>query len=191
MQEGWERGRDSDIPRTSAAMKRLYLLRHAKSYWDLDWLDDIERPLSRRGKNDAPIMGRHLRGRAVQPDVIITSPSARTMATARMIAAELAIDPAGLVVEERLYEAGLTTLLQVLGELNAAVGSVMLVGHNPETTMFANRLTGAGIDNVPTTGVVGVGLHTELWSDIADCEAELLFFEYPKRLRSEDSRNGT
>jgi len=67
-------------------MKRLYLVRHAKSSWNRPELDDIDRPLNKRGKRDAPFMGQRLKQHDVCPDLIISSPAKRALKTAKIIA---------------------------------------------------------------------------------------------------------
>ena len=70
-------------------MKKLYIIRHAKSSWKDTALDDFKRPLSKRGRKDAPFMAKKLKQKGVMPDVIISSPATRAKTTAELIAKEL------------------------------------------------------------------------------------------------------
>ncbi len=165
-------------------MKYLYLVRHAKSYWGNEWLDDFERPLNKRGKHDAPLMGKVLSGMGVCPERIISSPAARASATARMLAPHLDYPLENIDYREQLYDASSSDMLQLLSGIPNAIASVMIVAHNPGITILANRLTNDEIDNVPTTGVVGIEFDVEDWATIPQQTGEQQFFEYPKKSSS-------
>ena len=90
-------------------MRRLYLIRHTKSHWECDCLDDIERPLGERGKRDAPKMGRVLAELMPSPpDLVVSSPAVRAYTTARIIAEAIDYEPSEIRIDERLYEAIVT-----------------------------------------------------------------------------------
>ncbi len=167
-------------------MKRLYLARHAKSSWEEEWLDDFERPLNERGKRDAPMMGEVLKDLGVKPDVLVTSPAARAVATARILARILEYPLEKIRYRERLYEAGNRDFVDAIATLDDEHESAMLIGHNPTLTSVANMLTGAGIENVPTAGVVGIGFDEDSWIPASEQGGRLLFFEYPKKHRDTD-----
>ena len=165
-------------------MRRLYLVRHAKSHWECDWLDDIERPLGERGKRDAPKMGKVLSEIMSEPaGLIMSSPAVRAYSTARLIAGEIGYDPADIRIEERLYEAMTRDMLSVIGEVDPEVQSLVLLGHNPTMTSAANRLTNAGIDNIPTAGIVVVDFESSDWGSAVESVGRLVAFEYPKKYR--------
>ena len=165
-------------------MRRLYLIRHAKSHWECDWLDDIERPLGERGKRDAPKMGRVLAELMPSPpDLVVSSPAVRAYTTARIIAEAIDYEPSEIRIDERLYEAMTRDMLNVIGEFDEAIDSAMVFGHNPPMTSVANRLTNAGIDNVPTTGVVVVDFEASDWGSAVESVGRLVAFEYPKKFR--------
>ena len=162
-------------------MKQLYLVRHAKSSWEQDWLDDFERPLNQRGKRDAPKMGRILREQGVVPDIILTSPAARASATARIIARELDYPLDLIHYHEKLYEAMTRDFITTVAALDNQYNSAMLFGHNPSLTMVANMYSGESIVNVPTTGVVGIEFGDDSWVSASENRGRFLFFEYPKK----------
>jgi phosphohistidine phosphatase len=162
-------------------MKRLYLVRHAKSTWECDWLDDVERPLNDRGKRDAPAMGALLKRLGYIPDIIISSPAARAYATARIVAEQIGYDSDAIVIREQLFDATTRDILQVIESIDEQHRSAMLFGHNPGLTSTANRLSGAGIDNVPTSGVVAIDLPATAWHDSGATTGSLRSFEYPKK----------
>jgi len=162
-------------------MKTLYLLRHAKSSWKNPQLKDVNRPLSGRGKNDAPLMGKLLKKMGEKPEIIISSPAKRAMATAKRIAMEIGIKKKSVVTDERLYMAGREDFIKVIGETEKSVERLMLVSHNFGVTDFANFITESDIVNIPTCGVVRVDLDMTKWKDIASTKGKLIFFISPKR----------
>jgi phosphohistidine phosphatase len=144
-------------------MKRLTLVRHAKSSWKNAALADIDRPLNGRGKRDAPLMGAHLVALGCQPDIILVSPARRARKTAQLLAAALGGVSGRVLVDPALYEASAALLLERVRTLDERWQHVMLIGHNPGLTDFANLLTAAGIDNIPTCGVLVAELDIDSW----------------------------
>jgi len=161
--------------------RQLTLLRHAKSSWDDGKLKDRHRPLNDRGQRDAPLMGQRLRARGARPTLIVTSPAVRARRTAQIIAREIGYPLEFLQREEELYLASPDEIMAVLARQDSSLKDVIVCGHNPGLTDLANRLTGAGIDNVPTTGVVVIGLDLKSWADLNGAQGELLLFDYPRR----------
>lgn len=162
-------------------MKTLYLVRHAKSSWEYEELDDFERPLNIRGKRDAPYMSKILAGKNIKPELIISSPALRAYSTARIFAVNLDYPLSKLQSSELLYEARASSYFDLIHEIDDSFQSVMLVSHNPGITFMSNALGNKFIDNVPTTGIVAVELNVNSWKEVeADC-GRLLFFEYPKK----------
>ncbi len=164
-------------------MKRLTLMRHAKSSWENDSLDDFDRPLNARGLRTAPEMGRRLRALDDPPELILSSPAARAIETARLVAGEIGYSESRILQAAGLYHASPAKILEILRSLETAAHHVMVVGHNPGMTEFANTLGDIRIDNMPTAGMLCVDLPAELWSDIDPDEAEPFYFDYPKKPR--------
>lgn len=160
-------------------MKTLYLVRHAKSSRDDPMLADRERPLNDRGRHDAPVMGRRLARRGAKPDTIVSSPAVRALATARLIAKELGIDRARIVVDERLYATSADELLAVVRALDDRLDRAMLVGHNPEMTDLAQRLS-AAIGALPTCAVAEFGFDTRSWADVGAIAPNKATLDTPK-----------
>ena len=162
-------------------MKILYLVRHAKSSWKDLSLADHERPLNKRGKRDAPRMGKRLAKRGVRPDYILSSPAVRALTTARVIAKKLGCREADVVVNEAVYGAGTSTLHGIIRGIDNRFERAMLVGHNPSFTVLVNQLAGVSIENVPTCGVAVLVFETDNWADVGNGTAKLLEFDYPKK----------
>ena len=165
-------------------MKTLYLVRHAKSSWKFPELDDFDRPLNKRGKRDAPMMGERLQQRGIVPDMIISSPAKRAKKIAQSIAQAVGVDPSAIQYDNAVYEASSETLLTIIGAVDDGASTLMLVGHNPELTVLANRLTTHYIDNVVTSGIVAIEFSVDRWSEVKDGEkGRFLWYDYPKSIQ--------
>ncbi|RDV15523.1 histidine phosphatase family protein [Pontibacter diazotrophicus] len=164
-------------------MKTLYILRHAKSSWKFEELSDHDRPLNKRGRSDAPLMGQELAARGIQPDLIISSPAVRALTTATLAGKEMGYDADDIVLDERVYGAGKKDLLEVVQEAPAEVEHLLLVGHNEAITDFANMLTPEHVASLPTAGVVALEFNCESWYDISRDNATMLFYDFPKNYK--------
>lgn len=162
-------------------MKTLTLVRHAKSSWSNASLSDRKRPLNKRGERDAPIMGRRILEHGIRPSLIVSSPAKRAWTTAKIIAQEISYPREFLQREDSLYLASLEDFLDVLVAQDNNFNSVMLVGHNPGMTEFANYLVPGLTDNLPTAGVVSVTIDQDHWNLFERPAAELQVHDYPKK----------
>lgn len=162
-------------------MRRLTLIRHAKSDWSQAGQPDWDRPLNARGLKDAPDMGRRLRERKLKPDLLFTSPAVRALSTAHLIARELGLDAGRLHQDERLYHATPNTILAVIRDLGANARHIMVVGHNPGLTEFADQMsTDRRIDHMPTCAVVTLSLDVRQWTDLDWNVGEDVDLDYPR-----------
>jgi len=162
-------------------VKRLTLVRHAKSGHKDGSLPDFERPLSRRGKEDAPEMGRRLAARGCAPDALVTSPAKRARKTAEKIARALGFPEDAIGEDSRVYDAGVGTLIETIRDFDDAWDHVLLVGHNPGFTELANLLGHLEIPNLPTCGVVCLDLAETTWRKVAQGAGTLVFYDTPKQ----------
>lgn len=163
-------------------MKRLTLVRHAKSDWSLPDQRDWDRPLNPRGNHDAPEMGRRLRQRKLKPDLILTSPAVRALATATIFAKELRIPAARVQQDERLYLSSPEDMLQVIRELGGEARHLLVIGHNPGITELADRLSDERrIDHMPTCAVVTSLYNLRDWSDLSWQSGVEVELDYPKK----------
>ena len=164
-------------------MKTLTIVRHAKSSWDHPGLNDRERPLNKRGEHDAPLMGQRVLEHGIRPSMIISSPATRAWATARIIAAAISYPLEFLQRDKSLYHASVDALLNVIVAQDPGFNSLMVVGHNPGLTDFANYLSPGLTNNLPTAGVVSVEFDQDDWDLFARPATELLLYDYPKKHR--------
>ncbi len=168
-------------------MKKLYLVRHAKSSWDNPELRDYDRPLNERGKRDAPRMGKRLKEREITPDLMLSSPAKRALTTCMEIARILGYDKERIKTDKRIYHANEDDLIKVLKEQNDNFDIVMLFGHNPGLTDFANSLFNERIINIPTCGIVAGELQISSWKEIKWGCGPLEFFDFPKKNKRKEN----
>jgi phosphohistidine phosphatase len=167
-------------------MKRLYLLRHAKSSWSDPDLPDRERPLAGRGRRAAKAMSRHLREAGVDPDLVLCSPARRTRETLERI--EPVFGRGAVRVEPGLYAAGADDLLALVCATPAHVESVMLIGHNPGLEELALVLArGSALrDQVsakfPTAALVTVEFGVAVWGEVSPGTGDVVAFVRPRDL---------
>lgn len=158
-------------------MKKLYLVRHAKSSWNFDELDDYHRPLGKRGRRDVARMGQYVKEEVEAPDLILTSGASRAFYTALHLADHWKYPEEKIIISDTLYHAGVADFENVLKEVRE-FDTVAIFGHNPGLTMFHNRINDHYIDNIPTCGIVGL----ELVSDEEQLKTKRLFYQVPKEL---------
>lgn len=159
-------------------MKTLFLVRHAKSSRNEPPLPDTERPLSGRGRRDAPRMGRRLHERGVELDLMVSSPALRALATAKIIARQLHYPRKRIEVDDRLYPGAVRALLEVIRGFDGSLTRVMLVGHNPGLSELAHRFASA-ITDLPTCAVAEFNFDAGSWRDIGTVAASNVTLESP------------
>lgn len=161
-------------------MKRLLLLRHAKSSWADAGLSDFDRPLNERGLQAAPLVGRFMRKRKLRPDLVLCSPAERARHTASLVREAAGFD-APLRYDERIYEATAARLLEVVSQIEEDAAEVLLVGHNPGLEELLARLTGEP-RHMPTAALARVLLDTEKWGKVREHAGLFELFIKPKEL---------
>jgi phosphohistidine phosphatase len=161
-------------------MKTLTLVRHAKSSWKDTSLSDRDRPLNKRGKRDAPEMGRRIAEAGIRPSLIVSSPAVRAWTTAKIIADAIGYPREFLQRDNGLYLATVNGILDVIVAQDVGFNSLMLVGHNPGFTDFANYLVPGLTNNMPTAAVVSVEIDSDDWSLYDKPATELVLYDFPK-----------
>jgi phosphohistidine phosphatase len=167
-------------------MKRLLLLRHAKAVPATDPLVDIDRPLADRGERDARRIGERLREQRLQPTLILASPAARALRTAQLVAGAIDYPRDGIALDRRLYLAEPAAIIEIIGAQDAAIDTLLVVGHNPGLTELAHQLLrGFDVDDLPTCAIVGLDYaRAASWARIASDAAALSYYDYPKNTRT-------
>ena len=162
-------------------MKSLTLLRHGKSSWKSTAESDRFRPLSKRGKRDAPVMGGRIIAKGIRPSLILSSPATRAWSTAKIVAESINYPKEFLQRDDRLYMASVSSIIDVIEDQDNAFNNIMIVAHNPGLTAFANFLVPDITPNLPTCGVVSVTMNSDEWELRTSPDATLVLFDYPKR----------
>jgi len=128
-------------------------------------------------------MAKRLKERGVHPQQMISSPALRAMTTCEEFARVLGFPVEHIQSVKAVYHAGSGTLLDLLKQVKEmkSSGPVILFGHNPGLTDFANELLHEDIDNIPTTGVVSASLNINAWAEAAAGCGTLEYFDYPKK----------
>ena len=164
-------------------MKRLFLLRHAKSSRDDEGLPDRDRPLAPRGRRAAEVVARHLREERISPQLVLCSPARRTRETLELV------DPTGEVrIEDELYGASANGLLGRLQDVPDGVDAVMVIGHNPAIEELTLSLAAGGERRAdmerkfPTAALATLAV-PDSWEELNPGSAELVDFVAPKELR--------
>ena len=172
-------------------MLTLSLLRHATSSWNNPSLPDQERPLATRGVTDAPLMGRAMAERGIDPDLVLCSSARRTRDTLALVLPELKVEPK-VVYDDALYHASPGEMLAMLRDVPPSATRVLLVGHNPEIQIFALDLVGSGpkhyrdrlTEKYPTAGLAVVNFTSGSWKGVTVNSGSLNLFLSPKDLRT-------
>ena len=176
-------------------MRRLMLLRHAKSSWNDVGVDDIDRPLAPRGRKAAPLMGRHISREGLRPDLVLCSSALRARQTWELVVAEW--DSAAvsglprLEMRASLYLAPAGEIMMMLRRLDDEVSTVMVIGHNPGMAALARQLavTGdpRGLNSIaakfPTAALAVITFDVDHWQALAPGDGYLQSFVRPKDLK--------
>lgn len=161
-------------------MKHLLICRHAKSSWKNPRLADFDRPLNKRGKRNAPRMGKMLVSHGIHPDLIVSSPAKRAKKTALQLAKKLNYPKKRIVYRDRIYSATPDELIDCIHTFDDHSNQAIVIGHNSGFTTLANILGNLHIDNVPTCGIVALKFEVDSWKDVEKKKGIFDFFYYPK-----------
>ena len=165
------------------AAKRLVLVRHAKSSWRDPDLADHDRPLNGRGRDAADRVGRHWRDSGLRPDLVLCSSATRTRQTLE----RLQFDDAPVLIEDRLYGAGTTALLDRVRAVPTEVQTLVVVAHNPGIEQLAHLLAEpddqlAAAAKFPTAAVADLEFAIDTWAQVAPSRGRVRAFVLPRDL---------
>jgi polyadenylate-binding protein len=150
-------------------LRRLIVLRHAKSAWDTDAEVDHERPLNKRGRRDAPRIGQKLAELGWIPERVFSSDARRTRDTWKRMRAELG-DDIEAAFTRQLYHAGIGAVREVLADLPDVVGTVMVIGHNPGWEGVIDALTAAEV-RLTSCNAALLSIEADTWRDAISQES--------------------
>lgn len=161
-------------------MKKLIIVRHAKSSWEHD-VSDFDRSLSERGVKDAHRTSKYLKDKIEIPDVVFSSPANRALHTCMIFMRALDISVEKLRITDAMYDFGGDHVLELLRSIDNTYDCIAIFGHNYALTSLSNIFGDKTIDNLPTSGVVVIHFHTDNWAKIERGHTALIVF--PKQLR--------
>jgi phosphohistidine phosphatase len=155
-------------------LKKLLLIRHAKSSWKDNNLLDFYRPLSDKGKKEASILGKLLKRNGLFPELVISSPAKRAIKTTKKIIRELNYPEDKIQTDKMIYSGRLSNLLECIHFINKTIDITFMVGHNPTLLEFGNTLTGSNIKKLPTSSFILINFNVNSWKDITYASGEIL-----------------
>jgi phosphohistidine phosphatase len=164
-------------------MKTIYLIRHAKSSWDNNLLNDHERPLNNRGLKDAKIIGERLLQNSKCPEKVICSTAQRAKETTKIIS-QIWFPKKTIEFTDLLYEKSASNILDIIQNNPSELNSIALFFHNPAITYLGNLLASITIPNVPTCGVLKLSSRVSDWRLVEIGSCALLDFDFPKKNRT-------
>lgn len=160
-------------------LKKLILLRHAKSNPPDHSVSDIDRVLNKKGLQDAKRMAAHLAKKEIIPDLVISSPARRAVATAWIFTSYLEYPEDSIVIDNEIYGADINNLYSVIHGCDEKLKKLMIVGHNPGITNLLDELTDAGIADVPSCGLAVISFPDSEWYTVRRNSGVLDFFDIP------------
>jgi len=161
-------------------MKKIVLIRHGKSSWK-EPVNDIDRPLKKRGKLDAAMVAEEFKKFDFTPDLVVSSPAKRAVDICRIFIKKMDISTDILQINPIIYDFSGGKTSDFISSLDDSCQNVMLFGHNHAFTALANLYGNKIIENLPTSGLVVISFNIESWKDVEVGITELIIF--PKQLR--------
>ena len=170
-------------------MKKIHLIRHAKSSWKDTTLADIDRPLNKRGFTTSNFMADPILKAGCSFTNIFCSPALRAKTTIERISSHLPHANITWKIDDRLYTFDDGDLFVWFRSLEESINEVTIIGHNPALTDFTNRISHSDIENTPTCGYVQLkSHHAILWKDVTEASFQLSCFLVPKQLMNRSER---
>jgi len=160
-------------------LKKLILIRHAKSSWSQAGMSDFDRPLNQRGINDAPKMAGRIRSSKLTIDQIVSSPALRAITTAEMFSEVFDIPFENILQNKAVYEADPETLMRIVSKFESSWNTVIMFGHNPGLSYLVGLLTGELYDKV-TCSISEIDIHIDDWSHCTAGTGSLISYDFPK-----------
>lgn len=157
-------------------MKHIIFVRHAKASRGDSKTKDFERPLTEKGRHDALEMSKRLTSLNIHPELIVCSSSKRTMETAMVYARNHSIETQGML---KLYHAMPETYESVIQELDDAIQTIIIVGHNPGISFIADIANPGKTTNLPTCGMIITSIDIDKWEDCTLKRLNVLSIEVP------------
>ena len=162
-------------------MKTLYIARHAKSSWEYEGIKDIDRPLKKRGIEDAYLISGVLQKKIAIPDVFIASCANRALHTAMIFSYTFNYPLVNLRISKSLYNFSDGYLIKTVKALDDGFDSAIIFSHDHGISDYVNKFGSIILDHVPTCGVIGIKFDTNHWKNIKSGTTFLT--EFPKHYK--------
>lgn len=162
-------------------MKTVYIVRHAKSSWEYKGIDDIDRPLKKRGIKDSYLLSDVLSKKINRPDVFITSSASRALSTAVIFCNNFGYPLSNLQINKSLYSFSDGYLVKTIKALDDEFDSAIIFSHDHGINDFVNKYGNEFIPHVPTCGVIAIQFDNSHWKSIK--KGKTLFKEFPKKYK--------
>lgn len=162
-------------------MKTIYIVRHAKSSWEYEDIKDIDRPLKKRGINDAYLISNVLHKKISTPDVFISSCANRALHTGMIFSYAFNYPLANLKISKSLYSFSDGYLIKTVKALDDGFDTAIIFSHDHGINSFVNKFGDKFIDHVPTCGVIGIKFDTNHWKNIK--HGKTIITEFPKHYK--------
>ncbi|MCH3883012.1 MULTISPECIES: SixA phosphatase family protein [Tenacibaculum] len=162
-------------------MKTLYIVRHAKSSWSYDSVQDIDRPLKERGINDAHLLSKFLASKIQKPDVFISSSANRALHTSVIFCENFSYPLSNLQIKRQLYSFSDGYLVKTVKALDDSFDSAIIFSHDHGINTFVNKFGSKPIAHVSTCGVIAIEFEEKHWKNIK--KGTTIMVEFPKNHR--------
>jgi len=164
-------------------MKTIYVVRHAKSSWDFPQLSDHERPLISKGIKRTKLISEYLVKNNITVDLVVASHATRALETAKLISRAIGYPSDNIRIERMIYHADADQIFDQFYDIPDGVDSIMIVGHNPTFTNFANLFLSEKVDWLPTSGLVCINFDTDDWLKLPEASSSVKFMITPRMLK--------
>ena len=159
-------------------MKTLYIVRHAKSSWEYTGIEDIDRPLKKRGIKDDHLMSAFLSKKIDKPDVFVTSSANRALHTAVIFCGNFNFPHANLQIKKQLYSFSDGYLVKTVHALDDGFNSAIIFSHDHGINTFVNEFGSKPLAHVPTCGIIAIEFQEKHWKNIK--KGKTILVEFPK-----------
>lgn len=159
-------------------MKKIYIVRHAKSSWEYEGVKDIDRPLKKRGINDSYLISRILLKKIETPDLFVSSCANRALHTAMIFSYTFNYPLANIKISKSLYSFSDGYLIKTVKALDDGFNSAIIFSHDHGINTFVNKFGNTLISHVPTCGVIGIEFNIKHWKNLK--QGKTFLQEFPK-----------
>ncbi|MEO6283662.1 MAG: histidine phosphatase family protein [Dyadobacter sp.] len=166
--------------------KTLILVRHATAEDQTFRIKDFDRNLNNKGLAEALTMGKWLDENKIKPDIYVTSPASRAYKTAEVIAEQLGIAVADIQTQAGIYDGGPRAYLHAVTHVAESSSSLILFGHNPDITYFAEYLSGSSIGSMKKGAIAIIEFKEQKWDEISAKTGDLVLYKTPKQVRGDE-----